>query len=230
VEFGSYASAVWPPVVSADGNYSFTLNLSTICTDVRSTTTDGKNCGGNSPHTVQVKDKITAHIRMGFTLHILNSTRVHTQHSSIHGAPGFAITEYDGYGQHSYFNVSVGRRHEFNATPPPSGTSPHGATAAALCGTSNPTGGRLCLGLISSNNDALHSSGCKYGPSFASGELSYCLDDWVNVHSRGQVVFQRLGVRRLVMIDPRAKSAATVHDNFAYGNAETLVSDNTSFM
>jgi hypothetical protein len=52
---------------------------------------------------------------------------------------------------------------------------------AIMCGVSNPTGGRLCLGLISSNNDALHSSGTKRGPVFEDGELSYCLDDWVNV-------------------------------------------------
>ena len=72
-----------------------------------------------------------------------------------------------------------------------------------MCGVSNPTGGRLCLGLIASSNDALHSSGCKHGPSFSSGELSYCLDDWVNVHSRAQIVLQRLDARRLTMIDPR---------------------------
>ena len=35
---------------------------------------------------------------------------VRTRHTAIHGAPGFALTEYDGVGGHSYVNVSVGRR------------------------------------------------------------------------------------------------------------------------
>ena len=105
---------------------------------------------------------------------IIVGTRVHTQHTAIHGAPGFAISEYDGYGNHSYFNVSLGRRHvntttvttagavasSSSSSPPP---PPSSNDVNAMCGVSNPTGGRLCLGLISSNNDGLHSSGCKYG-------------------------------------------------------------------
>jgi hypothetical protein len=46
-----------------------------------------------------------------------------------------------------------------------------------MCGVSNPTGGRLCLGMIASNNDGLHSAGCKYGPSFVGGDISYCLGE-----------------------------------------------------
>ena len=131
--------------------------------------TDGSSCLEGGANKLQPQDKITAHIRKGFTLHILNSTRVHTQHSAIHGAPGFAITEYDGIGKHSYTNVSIGRRHTNDSQ--------------AMCGIANPTGGRLCLGMIASNNDALHSSGCKYGPSFTAGELSYALGEgahWID--------------------------------------------------
>ena len=150
---------------------------------------------------------------------MLNSSRVRTQHCAIHGAPGFAITEYDGRGGHSYYNVSVGRR--------------RGANRDAMCGLSNPTGGRLCLGLVASNNDALHSAGCRRGPSFVAGELSYCLDDFVNIHSRAQVVLERLDARHLVMIDPRLNFGTSVRDDFPFGNAETLtnaqVGDPVSF-
>jgi hypothetical protein len=132
-----------------------------------------------------------------------------TAAASLRGWRQFALTEYDGVGGHSYLNVSVGRRHEADAHE-------------RMCGVSNPTGGRLCLGLIASSNDALHSSGVKHGPSFVNGELSYCLDDWVNIHSRAQVVMQRLDARHLIVVDPRLRSGASVADDFAYGNAETL--------
>ena len=57
--------------------------------------------------------------------------------------------------------------------------------------------------MIASNNDALHSAGCKHGPSFVRGELSYALDDWVNVPSRPPAVLQRVDARHLVIIYPR---------------------------
>ena len=211
--FGAFASVSWPPTVTARTEYIFDLSRSRLCGSPQSVMTDGTSClvRGAEP---QPQDKITAHIRKGYTLHILNSTRVHSRHCSIHGAPGFAITEYDGYGGHSYFNVSVGRRQPL----PDEGRHP----TDAVCGTSNPTGGRLCFGLIASNNDALHSSGCKYGPSFTQGVLSYCLDDWVNIHSRAQVVFNRTDARHIIIIDPRLTSAASAPDDFPYGNVETL--------
>ena len=182
---GAFASASWPPTAAADGHHVFTLPRDSFCKNIKYLTTDSNNCADGSTSKLRTQDNITAHIRVGFTLHILNSTRVRTQHSAIHGAPGFAISEYDGEGGHSYFNVSVGRRHvnhrdgrDANRTN--RANHPENASyydSHAICGVSNPTGGRLCLGLISSNNDALHSSGCKYGPSFTSGELSYCLGE-----------------------------------------------------
>lgn len=198
----------------------FSLQRKAFCEDIQYTTTDGSSCLIGHASRPQARDKITAHIRTGFTLHVLNSSRVHTQHVTVHGAPGFAITEYDGYGQHSYLNVSVGRRQVSAGRRPPDGAARE--DSEAKCGLTNPTGGRLCLGLIASNNDALHSSGCKHGPTFTAGELSYCLDDWVNVHSRAQVVMERVDARHVVLVDPRLVSAASVPDNFAYGNAETL--------
>ena len=209
--FGAFAGASWPPNTTAGGQHVFNVSRASLCTDIRFTTTDGSSCLVGGSKTLRQGDKITAHLRAGYTLHILNSTRVHTRHSAIHGAPGFAITEYDGPGAHSYYNVSVGRRHAHTAD-----------AARTLCGVSNPTGGRLCLSMIASNNDALHSSGCKVGPTFTSGELSYCLDDWINIHSRGQVVLERVDARHLVMIDPRLNSATSEPDDFPYGNVETL--------
>ena len=210
--FGAFASTSWPPTITKDTEYVFNISRSQLCQSPQSVMTDGSSClvRGAEP---QVQDKITAHIRKGYTLHILNSTRVQSRHCSIHGAPGFAITEYDGYGGHSYFNVSVGRRRS-------QGEDRHHTDA--ICGSSNPTGGRSCFGLIASNNDALHSSGCKYGPTFTQGVLSYCLDDWVNIHSRAQVVFNKTDARHLTIIDPRLSSAASAPDDFPYGNVETL--------
>ena len=216
-DFGAFASASWPPTARPGTNqFVFNVSRAALCSSPQSVMTDGTSClaGGFGGGQLQPQDKITAHIRVGFTLHILNSARVHSRHCSIHGAPAFAITEYDGYGRHSYFNVSVGRRRNRRGNG--------SYDTDALCGISNPTGGRLCFGLIASNNDSLHSSGCKYGPSFIQGELSYCLDDWVNIHSRTQVVFERTDARHLIMIDPRLRSAASVADNFPYGNVETL--------
>ena len=218
--FGSFASASWPPTSTAGGHYLFKIPQESVCKDIQFAMTDGSSClGDEATRLPKPQDKVTAHIRAGFTLHILNSSHVHTQHTAIHGAPGFAITEYDGLGQHSYVNVSVGRRHDVDSR--------------VMCGIANPTGGRLCLGLISSSNDALHSSGCKHGPSFTGGELSYALDDWVNVHSRAQVVLERIDARHLIMIDPRLNFAESVADDFPYGNAETLTnarqSDTISF-
>eukprot|EP01048_Picozoa_sp_COSAG05_P018163 COSAG05_NODE_2607_length_2846_cov_13.463497_1_plen_536_part_00 len=190
--FGAYASASWPPTEAAGGRYTFNLSRISICKEIQFTTTDGSSC--RDPHATMLRprDKITAHIRVGFTLHILNSTRVRTQHTAIHGAPGFAVSEYDGYGNHSYFNVSLSRRHVQRNHSSSGGGGGGGEDyyydAQSMCGTTNPTGGRLCLGMIASNNDGLHSSGCQFGPTFERGELSYCLDDWINVHSRTQIV------------------------------------------
>jgi hypothetical protein len=106
--FGAFAGASWPPTAAADGNYMFNLSRATFCKDISNTLSDGSSCLNGSTSKLQPLDKITAHIRKGFTLHLLNSTRIHTQHTAIHGAPGFGITEYDGYGKHSYLNVSLG--------------------------------------------------------------------------------------------------------------------------
>jgi hypothetical protein len=127
--FGAYATASWPPTAAAGRSdprdYMFSLSRASICRDITFTTTDGSSCrdvggedggagsaaGAVSLPLLRPRDKITAHLRAGFTLHLLNSSRVHTRHTAIHGASGFAITEYDGVGAHSYLNVSVGEWH-----------------------------------------------------------------------------------------------------------------------
>jgi hypothetical protein len=167
-----------------------------------------KPADGSLPHP-NIGDKVTIHFRGGLTYHVMNSTRINTSDVGIHGATAFAITEYDGRGGHTYRNVSVGRRGD-------------GVDRRAICGLGLPSGGRLCFGAIASNNDAFHSSGVKVGPKFMNGELSYCLDDFWNVHSRAQVVFRRESDTSLLVIDPRLAYSAGVPDNFAYGNAETL--------
>ena len=147
--FGAFATATWPPTAVGEGHHAFSLPRASFCKDIDFTTTDGSSCRDGGASKLQPQDKVTAHLRAGFTLHILNSTRVHTQHFAIHGAPGFAITEYDGYGAHSYLNVSLGRRHVSRPKHPPGAAY----DSQAMCGTTNPTGGRLCLGMIASNND-----------------------------------------------------------------------------
>lgn len=166
------------PWIGADGASTM------LCNKVM---TGGGSCAtkadGALP-TPQIKDKLTIHLRGGITYHVLNSSRVSSRNVAIHGATGFAITEYDGEGAHVYRNVTVGRRpqakrhrpkqpHEQDALGDEHARETEGAFEwdnEAMCGVDNPGGGRLCLGLIASNNDAFHSSGCKRGPHF-SGTL-----------------------------------------------------------
>ena len=95
----------------------------------------------------QPGDKITISMRKGITWHIQNSTRVRTSNVSIHSASLFGLSEFDGGGGHRYENVWLGRRRGVNTTQ--------------RCGRAP---GRLCFGILASNADAFHSSGCKVGP------------------------------------------------------------------
>ncbi len=216
--FGAYAYASWPPAKYHDLGYVFNVSAASYCTDINAVMTDSNSCRDGIVRQPQINDKLTAHIRKGFTILLLNSTRVETRNCAIHGAPGFAISEYDGEGAHLYSNVSVRRRISVNKMQQHS----YPYDLNSTCGLSNPTGGRLCFGLISSNNDGLHSSGCKYGPKFIGGEISYCLDDWINIHSRAQVFFEKTGEREMVILDPRLKVGSLVRDDFPYGNVETM--------
>jgi len=54
-----------------------------------------------------------------------------------------------------------------------------------LCGRAP---GRLCFGILASNADAFHSSGCQVGPKLNNVTLSNNFDDFMNVHSRMQLL------------------------------------------
>jgi hypothetical protein len=114
-------------------------------------------------------DKITISMRKGITWHVENSTRVHSINISIHGASLFGLSEFDGGGAHQYTNVWLGRRRN---------------SMTQLCGRAP---GRLCFGVLASNADAFHSSGCKRGAQLDNVTLSNNFDDFLNVHSRMQV-------------------------------------------
>ena len=108
-----------------------------------------------------------------------------------------AVTEFDGAGGHSYERVRVVRRPlPARRTDGDGGAVVEAATAVtaatadddpatALCGP--PSRRRLCLAVVASNADAFHSSGCRDGPALRAVELSYAMDDYLNVHSRAQV-------------------------------------------
>jgi len=164
-------------------------------------------------------DKLAVRIRAGYTLHAQNSSRVVYSDIKIHGATFMAITEFGGKGGHRYKNVKVARR----------------SGAAAMCAG----GKRSCAGLIASNADAFHSSACRDGPHLSNVDLSYCLDDFINVHTRVQAVGLRRppatdgGGERLVLLDPRLSRDAGLPNDAPYGTAETLQNlrpgDNVSF-
>lgn len=116
-------------------------------------------------------DKITISMRKGITWHVQNSSNVSTIDVSIHSASLFGLSEFDGRGAHSYRNVFLGRRP----------VVPGSNKSLALCGRPP---GRLCWGVLASNADAFHSSGCKRGAQLINVTLSNNMDDFLNVHSR----------------------------------------------
>lgn len=152
-------------------------------------------------------DKITLAARKGLTYHVQNSSRVTTRGVSIHSASLMGISEFDGRGEHVYESVFLGRRPEA------------AANASALCGRAP---GRLCLGVLSSNADAFHSSGTRRGPALRNATLSSNGDDTLNVHSRMQLVSERISDTVLVLVDPRLAVAAGCPDDHPYGAAETM--------
>ena len=78
-----------------------------------------------------------------------------------------AITEFGGLGGHTYDTVSVAVR-DVSADP--------NSTACA-------GGRRLCDGILASNADCFHSSGCARGPKLFNVNLSSTFDDYLNVHT-----------------------------------------------
>ena len=159
---------------------------------------------------VRAGDKITLGVRKGITYHVQNSSRVTTTGVSIHAASLFGISEFDGGGEHVYRDIWLGRRHGVNAT---------GGSSTALCGRKP---GRLCLSVLASNADAFHSSGCRRGPTLRNVTLSFNGDDTLNIHSRLQLVSERVSDTELVVVDPRLRVAQGCPDDHPYGAAETM--------
>ena len=150
-------------------------------------------------------DKISISMRKGITWHVQNSTRVSSTNISIHSASLFGLSEFDGGGAHRYSDVWLGRRQRL--------------VPGQLCGRSP---GRLCFGVLASNADAFHSSGCKAGPALHNVTLSNNFDDFLNVHSRMQLLGDILGPNELIILDPRLQVAQGVPDDTPYGASETL--------
>ena len=165
----------------------------------------------------RVGDKVTISMRKGITWHVQNSSRVTTSNISIHGASLFGVSEFDGLGSHVYENVWLGRRRGAAAAGG-AGSGDAGA-GPELCGR---TPGRLCFGILASNADAFHSSGCKHGPKLLNVTLSNNFDDFLNVHSRMQLLGDVLGPTELMILDPRLQVAEGVPNDTPYGAAETM--------
>ena len=181
-----------------------------------------------------VGDKVTARVRGGYTLFAHNSTGCRFSNITIHGARMMAVTEFGGGGGHSYDRVRVVRR-PFPPPPPPSLSNARAAAplTAVLCAG----GRRECFGVIASNADAFHSSACRRGPRLSSVELSFCMDDFINVHTRVQVVVllppadvnaaaataaSSAPRNRLVLLDPRLSRDVGLPNDTPYGTAESL--------
>ena len=174
-------------------------------------------------------DKVTTRVRGGYTLLAHNSSGCTFSRITIHGASMMAITEFGGGGGHTYDAVQVVRR----PLPPPFSSAP--ASTADAAATSLCAGGRrACFGVIASNADAFHSSACRRGPRLSNVELSFCLDDFINVHTRVQVVgllhrtpHPAQGAtggrgQRLVLLDPRLSRDIGLPNDMPYGTAESL--------
>eukprot|EP01052_Picozoa_sp_SAG31_P029664 SAG31_NODE_2966_length_4842_cov_23.744676_3_plen_427_part_01 len=102
----------------------------------------------------RVGTRITFYGRSYLTYVVANSTRVVTEDVTIHGATGFAIQELDGQCGHVYRRVRIARR---------SGTDPL---------------------MIASNADGFHSNSCGLGALLDQCELSFMMDDYINVHGQ----------------------------------------------
>lgn len=199
-----------PPYMQAFRSFNATRQIrrrsgSTSSSNEFTFTSDVASAKGRPlPHAL---DKMSVIVRKGITLHTHNSSRCRFLDVRIHSASYMAVTEYDGVGGHSYERITVGRR-------------PNLRSATERCG--KPDKPRLCLAVVSSNADVFHSSGCRDGPHLRRVSFSYAMDDYLNVHSRAQVVAARLSNHSLLIIDPRLARDDAVADDSPYGTAETL--------
>eukprot|EP00041_Stephanoeca_diplocostata_P034459 m.1178327 g.1178327 ORF g.1178327 m.1178327 type:complete len:945 (+) comp24526_c0_seq3:702-3536(+) len=161
-------------------------------------------------------------IRKAYTWLVHNSSQISSENVTLYSSSFMAITEFDGAGRNTYDGVNVLRR------PVTTGNELCGADV----GTSTPSP-RLCLGLVASNADVFHSSGVQHGPTVTNCEFTYAMDDYCNVHSRGQVSVgmvvdtaaarnQTSGNEALLLVDPRLTRDAGLADDLPYGTVETM--------
>lgn len=111
-------------------------------------------------------------MRSGYTYLLHNATRVTSINITIHAASFMGFTEFDGRGGHVYQGCRLVRQ-------PPNFAQRWGSNSVTP--------------MWAANADAFHSSGVKNGPTLDNVELSFSVDDFVNVHSR-------LQSKRLVML------------------------------
>ena len=82
---------------------------------------------------------------------------------------------------------------------------------------------RATLQILASNADAFHSSGVALGPRLTRVELSATFDDYLNIHSRAQVVSGRKnGTNRLTILDPRLARDRGLPNDAPYGTVESF--------
>jgi hypothetical protein len=112
-----------------------------------------------------------------------------------------------------------------------------GANPQSMCAD----GKRLCQGILASNADCFHSSGCKRGPSLTNVTLSSTFDDYLNVHTRSQLLVQlpppvpprpaaaaaaaalaNMSSGGLIILDPRLNRDKGLPNDAPYGTAETF--------
>lgn len=168
-------------------------------------------------------DKVTAIIRQGYTVLLHNSSKCAIENVTLYSASFMAVTEFDGKGSNRYSDLRVVRR---NVT-----------SADQLCATMRSTSirestndgggraGRLCQGMIASNADIFHSSGAKRGPMLERCEFTVAMDDYLNVHSRAQLLVssQVNGVNtKLLVLDGRLARDRGMPDDLLYGTVETM--------
>ena len=183
-------------------------------------------------HPPRKGDKVTAIVRQGYTVLVHNSSRCVVENITLYAASFMAVTEFDGKGSNRYSDLRVVRR---NVT-----------SASQLCATTRKqpghlrspasAGGRLCLGMVASNADIFHSSGVQRGPTLERCEFTVAMDDYLNIHSRAQLLVSRRASgpsTELLILDGRLTRDRGMHDDFPYGTVETMpnaaVGDELSF-
>ena len=192
----------YPLVGSFFSSYNYNTQMTSLGNNTWSYT-------GVTPlgHTIQVGDKFTNVVRVGFTWFVHNSSKITTNNVIINTASFMAITEFDGQGGNVYNRMKVIRSQRKNGRELP---------------------------LVACNADVFHSSGCQHGPTVINNEYSFAFDDYLNIHSRAQVnagvlsssplPVSPLGLSYvdLLVVDPRMRKDAGLADDGPYGVVETL--------